>query len=76
MTRDKPQVTTVQLGQFTDENAERIAARLEEAGINWWHKSTGQITRFFFAGDWGIRLFVDEDRLEEAVQIAREVTGE
>ena len=69
-------MTTVQLGQFTDENAERIAAKLEEAGINWWHKRTGQLTRFFSAGDWGVRNFVDRDRLEEAVAIAREVTGE
>lgn len=66
---------TVYLGQFTDENAEAIAARLEELGIVWWWKRSGMFGRFFFAGEWGVRLFVEEDRLDEAEGIAEEVAG-
>lgn len=66
---------TVQLGQFVDENAEQIAERLEAAGITWWAKEPGRWTRTLFAGDWGVRLFVDAARLEEAWAIARDVTG-
>jgi hypothetical protein len=69
------QARTVELGQFTDENAERIAARLHEADIPWWHKSSGRFTRMFSAGDWGVRLFVDASRLDEARELARQVLG-
>jgi hypothetical protein len=61
---------TVYLGQFTWEHANAIAGRLEEAGIGWWYKQSGQIVRFFFAGDWGVRLFVEKERLEQARAIA------
>jgi cell division septation protein DedD len=64
---------TVQLGQFTDENAETIVERLEAAGITWWVKRTGGLTRVLFAGDWGVRVFVDAARADEAAAIAREV---
>lgn len=64
-------VSTVYLGQFTDERAARIAKALEEAGIIWWQKGSGRLTRFFFMGDWGVRLFVDRSRLPEAQEIAR-----
>jgi hypothetical protein len=57
---------TVYLGQFVHENAERIAAALEEAGIAWTYKEFGMLTKLFFAGDWGVRLFVDATRVEEA----------
>jgi hypothetical protein len=64
---------TVQLGQFTEENAEQIAGRLERAGIVWWHKSHGRFVQLFSAADWGVRLFVEADRIDEARDLAREV---
>lgn len=66
---------TVYLGQFTDETADAIAGRLEEAGIEWWFKQTGTLTRLVLIGEWGTRLFVDAGREEEARRIAAEVTG-
>ena len=71
----EPRVSTTYLGQYTDEHAEAIAAGLEEAGIVWWHKKAGRLTRTLFAGDWGVRLFVDEKKLDEAREIAKRVTG-
>jgi hypothetical protein len=71
-----PRVSTVYLGQFSSQRAEAIAEAFEDAGIDWWHKQAGAITRFFFAGEWGVRLFVDEERLEEAREIARRVSSE
>jgi hypothetical protein len=65
--------STTYLGQFTDENAESIAERLEGAGISWYHKSSGSFMRTIFAADWGVRLFVDTARLDEALAIAREI---
>ncbi|MFP5310778.1 MAG: hypothetical protein ACLGIR_14500 [Actinomycetes bacterium] len=65
--------STSYLGQFTDENAETIAGRLEDAGITWFHKSSGSFMRTIFAADWGVRLFVDSDRLDDALAIARDV---
>lgn len=64
---------TVYLGQFTHEHANRIAERLEAAGIVWWHKQAGAIMRFLSAADWGVRLFVEESRLQEAREISREI---
>lgn len=64
---------TVELGQFVDERAEAIAARLDEAGIVHWAKRSGGLTRWLSAADWGTRLFVDADRLEEARRLAAEV---
>ena len=66
---------TVYLGQYTWEEAEAIAGRLETAGIGWWHKQAGPLTRWLSAADWGVRLFVVEDRLEDARGIAAEVTA-
>ena len=57
---------TVYLGQFTHEHAEAIAAALEEAGIAWTYKQFGRLTKLFFAGDWGVRMFVDAARVEDA----------
>jgi hypothetical protein len=57
---------TVYLGQFTHEHAEKIAEALEEAGIAWTYKQFGRLTKLFFAGDWGVRMFVDSIRVEEA----------
>lgn len=63
-------VTTVHLGQFTRESANEIAGKLEEAEISWWYKEPG-----FFSKIWehGVRLFVDETRLEEARSLAGDV---
>ena len=57
---------TVYLGQFDHDHAETIAAALEEAGIPWTYKQFGRLTKLFFAGDWGVRMFVDASRVEEA----------
>lgn len=66
---------TVQLGQFTEEHAHEIAKRLEQAGIVWWHKESGRLSQVLFAGNWGVRIFVDADRLEEAQALASDVTS-
>jgi len=58
-----PGVITVHLGQFTRDHANAIAGRLEEAGIVWWYKEPGSISRIW---EYGVRLFVDRDRLAEA----------
>ncbi len=63
---------TVYLGQFTWEHANEIAGALEEAGIAWWCKNPGTLSYTFFR-EWGPRLFVDRDRLDEARAIAGRV---
>ncbi len=68
-------VRTVHLDQFTDEEAEPLLVALDRAGIHHWEKRAGGLTRFFFAGEWGVRVFVDQERLDEARRIADEVTG-
>jgi hypothetical protein len=66
----RDEVTTVHLGQFTHEHAEAIAADLEAAGIVWWYKVPGFLSRMW---EHGVRLFVDRERLEEARAIADRV---
>ncbi len=61
------------LGQYTDEVANVIVTELEEAQIGWSYKQPGFFTRTFFAGEWGTRLFVDAERLEDARRIAERV---
>ncbi|MGH2757081.1 MAG: hypothetical protein ACRDI3_04765 [Actinomycetota bacterium] len=63
-------VTTVQLGQLTNEHANDIAGELERAEIVWWFKQPG-----YFSSIWekGTRLFVDASRLDEARAIAERV---
>jgi len=63
-------VTTVHLGQFTREHANAIAGELERAGIVWWYKEPGVVSRIW---ELGVRLFVDRSRLEEAREIAARV---
>jgi hypothetical protein len=65
-----PGVITVHLGQFTREHANTIAGRLEEAGIAWWYKEPGSISRIW---EYGVRLFVDRDHLAEARAIVAAV---
>jgi len=64
------------LGQFTDEVANAIAGRLEESQIAWSYKQAGYFTRNFFLGEWGTRMFVEADRLDEARDIANAVEQE
>ena len=65
--------TCVYLGQFTWEHSNLIAEQLEKAGIAWSYKQAGAITRILSAGDWGVRLFVEKERLEDARRIAASV---
>lgn len=64
---DGRRVSTTYLGQFTHAHAERIAAELEERGIAWWYKQPGFLSSVW---EFGVRLFVDRDRLDEAREIA------
>jgi hypothetical protein len=64
---------SVYLGQFTDDNAERLVEALEDADIRVWVKSTGRLVRAISAQDWGVRVFVDDADLERARAIARDV---
>jgi hypothetical protein len=68
-----PSVITVHLGQFTRDHANAIAGRLEEAGIVWWYKEPGSISRLW---EHGVRLFVDRVRLDEARAIVATVLGD
>lgn len=63
-------VRTRLLGQFEDDVAHVIGEQLSDRGIVWWEKRSGGLARMLFAGDWGTRLFVDEQRFAEAQQIA------
>ena len=67
-----PNVITVHLGQFTRENANAIAEELERAGIVWWFKEPGFLSQVW---EFGVRLFVDRERLDEAKEIAARVGG-
>jgi hypothetical protein len=66
-------VTSSYLGQFTDEVANVIAGELEQAQIDWSYKQAGFLTKIFFFGEWGTRLFVESGHLEEARKIADRV---
>lgn len=70
--RVPPDVRTTYLGEFTQDHAERIAGALEDAGIVWWSKSPGAISRIW---EHGVRLFVDRTRLDDARALAREQMG-
>ena len=66
---------SIYLGQYTDEVANEIAAELERANINWSYKQAGRLTKIFFMGEWGTRLFVDEARVDDAREIAEKVAA-
>ena len=72
MADERARVSTVHLGQFTREHANEIAGQLEEAGIVWWFKEPGFFSQIW---EWGVRLFVDRRRLDEARAIADQVMG-
>jgi hypothetical protein len=63
-------VVTTYLGNYAWSTANEIAGALEEAGILWWCKNPGTVTRVLFA-EFGVRMFVDRARLDEARTIAR-----
>ena len=64
---------TTYIGQFTDENADRIVDAFDDAGIRWHAKSSGRFVRVIFAADWGVRLFVEDARLADAREIAVDI---
>jgi len=66
-------ITTVHLGQFTRETANEIAGELEGLGITWWYKEPGWLSQVW---EYGVRLFVDKQRLPEAKAIADRVVAE
>lgn len=70
MAERPPRVSTVYLGQYTREHANAIAAELEQAGIVWWYKDPGFLSRLW---EYGVRLFVDRAHLEEAQAIAERI---
>jgi hypothetical protein len=63
-------ISTVHLGQFDRETANEIAGGLEDAGIVWWFKEPGYLSQIW---EFGVRLFVDRERLEEARAIVERV---
>jgi hypothetical protein len=66
---------TTYLGNYAWATANDIAGGLEDAGIVWWCKNPGTFTRVLFA-EFGVRMFVDQARLEEAREIARRIVAE
>ncbi len=65
-------VVTTYLGNYAWSTANKIAGELEEAEILWWAKNPGTVTRVLFA-EFGVRIFVDKSRLDEARTIAERV---
>ena len=68
-----PNVRTTYLGAYTHEHADTIAGELEGAGITWWYKQPGFLSRLWEAGQ--VRLFVDREKIDEAKDIAARVLG-
>lgn len=67
-------VRTTYLGNYAWATANDIAGALEEAGIFWWCKNPGTFTRVLFA-EFGVRMFVDQARLDEAREIAGRIVA-
>jgi hypothetical protein len=67
-------VRTNYLGNYAWATANDIAGALEEAGIFWWCKNPGTFTRVLFA-EFGVRMFVDQARLDEAREIAGRIVA-
>jgi hypothetical protein len=68
--KDRKDVRTVYLGEFTHEHADEIAGRLEAAEILRWAKVPGVFTQIW---ERSVRVFVDRERLADAEAIAAEV---
>lgn len=60
-------ISTVYLGRYTWDHANEIAGELENAGIVWWYKQPGFLSQ---AWEFGVRLFVDRERIDEARAIS------
>jgi hypothetical protein len=73
MSDRRENITTVHLGQYTRETANEIAGELEAAGIVWWYKEPGYISQVW---EFGVRLFVDRARLDDARSIAERISSE
>ena len=67
-------VRTTYLGNYAWATANEIAGALEEAEIVWWCKNPGTFTRVLFA-EFGVRMFVDRDRLDEAREITARIVA-
>ena len=67
-------VRTIYLGNYAWATANEIAGALEEAEIVWWCKNPGTFTRVLFA-EFGVRMFVDRDRLDEAREITERIVA-
>jgi hypothetical protein len=67
-------VRTVHLCSCTPEHAAEIGAELDEAGIVWWEKPPSPGLLAFLERD--SQVFVDRERLDEALVIARRVLEE
>jgi hypothetical protein len=67
-------VRTTYLGNYAWATANEIAGALEEAGIVWWCKNPGTLTRVLFA-EFGVRMFVDQARLAEARKITARIVA-
>jgi hypothetical protein len=67
-------VRTTYLGNYAWATANEIAGALEEAGIVWWCKNPGTLTRVLFA-EFGVRMFVDQARLAEAREITARIVA-
>jgi hypothetical protein len=70
---DDSSVITTYLGHYTRETANVIAGELEAAGIVWWYKQPGFLSQVW---EFGVRLFVDRERLTEARAIAERIERE
>jgi hypothetical protein len=68
-------VRTTYLGNYAWATANEIAGALQDASIFWWCKNPGTFTRVLFA-EYGVRMFVDQARLEEAREIAGRIVDE
>ena len=73
MNEPSGKITTVHLGQYTRETANEIAGELEKAGITWWYKEPGWLSVVW---EFGVRLFVDKGRLQEARAIAERISAD
>ena len=68
-------VRTTYLGNYAWATANEIAGALEDAEIVWWCKNPGTFTRVLFA-EYGVRMFVDQARLQEAREIVQRIVAE
>ena len=61
----------VLLGQYLEENAEAVAEALAAAEIRHYTTRASAITQTLFMGEWGVRIFVEQQDKDRAATIAR-----